>query len=66
MTGVSKLVQESDVLTMAEVMDFLRFKSRKSVLKAIREQRLPAKKVGGHWRFPRKPLERWVEGGASR
>ncbi len=65
-SGGVQVDEASDLLTMPEMMALLRYKSRKPVLKAIRTQRLPAKKVGGQWRFPRVPVMRWLEGGGAR
>ena len=66
MPGGDIVVNEPDVLTMAEAIAFLRFKTRKAVLRAVREQKLPGKKIGCQWRFQRKSLERWLEGGGIR
>jgi excisionase family DNA binding protein len=48
-----------DLLTVREVATYLR-KSPSTVYRLTREGRLPAKKVGGTWRFSRKSLDEWL------
>jgi excisionase family DNA binding protein len=48
-----------DLLTVQEVATYLR-KSRSTVYRLTREGRLPAKKVGGTWRYSRKSLDEWL------
>jgi excisionase family DNA binding protein len=53
-----------DVLTIAEAADLLRI-PRSSVYKLAQEGRIPAQKVGRHWRFHRATLLKWVAGQAD-
>ena len=50
---------DDDLLTVQEVSVFLR-KSPSTIYRLTREGRLPARKVGGTWRFSRKGLEAWL------
>jgi excisionase family DNA binding protein len=54
----------SDILTVEEAADLLKI-PRSSVYKLAQEGRIPAQKVGRHWRFHRPTLLRWVAGSAS-
>jgi len=47
--------------TVAEYLNI----SRQMVMKAIREERLPADKVGGIWLIKIKDVEAWVESGGD-
>jgi len=53
--------QNSDVLTIDETADLLKI-PRSSVYKLAQEGRIPAQKVGRHWRFHRATLLKWVAG----
>ena len=50
-----------DVMTFEEVMVYLRI-PRSSLYKLAQEGKIPAQKVGRHWRFRREALDRWLEG----
>lgn len=52
---------DSDVLTVEEVAELLKI-PRSSVYKLAQEGKLPAQKVGRHWRFYRPTLLRWISG----
>jgi len=54
----------SDILTVEEAADLLRI-PRSSVYKLAQEGKIPAQKVGRHWRFHRATLLRWIAGQAS-
>ncbi len=47
-----------DVLTAAEVSRWLRI-PKSTVYKLAQDGKIPAKKVGRHWRFNRHKLEHW-------
>lgn len=51
----------STILTVAEAAILLRI-PRSSVYKLAQEGKIPAQKVGRHWRFHRATLEKWVTG----
>jgi excisionase family DNA binding protein len=50
-----------DVMTFDEVMVYLRI-PRSSLYKLAQEGKIPAQKVGRHWRFRRQSIDRWLEG----
>lgn len=54
----------ADILTVEEAADLLRI-PRSSVYKLAQEGKIPAQKVGRHWRFHRATLLRWIAGQAS-
>ena len=52
-------------MTIDELSDYLRI-SRSTLYKLAQEGRVPCKKVGRHWRFRKRAIDRWLEqGGAS-
>jgi excisionase family DNA binding protein len=51
----------SDILTVEEAAELLKI-PRSSVYKLAQEGKIPAKKVGRHWRFHRPTLMRWISG----
>lgn len=55
---------DTDVLTVEEVAELLKI-PRSSVYKLAQEGRIPALKVGRHWRFYRPVLLQWIAGEAS-
>ncbi len=50
---------ENQVLTAKEVADWLRI-PKSTIYKLCSEGRIPAKKIGRHWRFDRVTLEEWL------
>lgn len=48
-----------DVMTIDEVARYLRIPVS-SVYKLAQEGKIPAQKVGRHWRFHRPTLEKWI------
>lgn len=48
-----------NVLTIDELADYLRI-SKSTLYKLAQERRLPAQKVGRHWRFHRDTIDRWL------
>jgi PTS system nitrogen regulatory IIA component len=50
----------NDILTAQEVARYLRI-PRTTVYDLAQQRKLPAFKVGRHWRFKRVKLEAWVE-----
>jgi len=51
----------SDILTVEEAAELLKI-PRSSVYKLAQEGKIPAKKVGRHWRFHRETLINWIAG----
>jgi excisionase family DNA binding protein len=57
--------EPKDVLTLEEASQLFQVSS-KTFLKLLREEDIPARKVGREWRFSRTALLNWVESGNSR
>ena len=49
-----------EIMTIDEVSDYLRT-PRSSLYKLAQEGRLPCQKVGRHWRFHKKAIDRWLD-----
>jgi excisionase family DNA binding protein len=47
------------VMTLVEVSEFLKL-AESTVYRLARTNKLPARKVGGVWRFSREALEEWI------
>ncbi|MEW6542421.1 MAG: helix-turn-helix domain-containing protein [Nitrospirota bacterium] len=56
--------QESDILTVIEVAQFLRV-PKSTVYKLARLGELPASKIGKHWRFLRRDIQEWMHDRSS-
>ena len=54
--------EPSDIMTIEEVADYLRIPIS-SVYKLAQEGRIPAQKVGRHWRFHRPTITQWIASG---
>jgi excisionase family DNA binding protein len=48
-----------DVLTIEEIADYLKV-SKSTLYKLAQEGKVPAQKVGRHWRFHRETIDRWL------
>ena len=48
------------VLTIAELAKYLKI-SRSTLYKLAQEGKLPAQKVGRHWRFHREAVDEWLK-----
>jgi DNA binding domain, excisionase family len=57
--------ESKDVLTLEEASQLFQV-STKTFLKLLREEDIPARKVGREWRFSRAALLNWIESGNSR
>ncbi len=58
--GISMSKAEPDaIMTISEVSDYLKL-AESTVYKLAQGGKLPARKVGGVWRFSRKGLEEWI------
>ena len=51
----------NEILTLEETAELLRI-PRSTVYKLAREGKIPAQKVGRHWRFHRETLINWIAG----
>ena len=52
---------QSDILTVDEAAEYLKI-PRSSIYKLAQQGRIPAQKVGRHWRFHRDTLVDWIAG----
>lgn len=50
----------SDVLTIEELANYLKI-PKSTLYKLVREGKVPSQKVGRHWRFRKKAIDRWLE-----
>ena len=56
--------RKNDILTIDEAAELLRI-PRSSAYKLAQQGKIPAQKVGRHWRFHRDTLLMWVAGQAT-
>ena len=49
-----------DVLTIKELSVYLKI-SKSTLYKLVREGKVPSQKVGRHWRFRKKAIDRWLD-----
>lgn len=56
--------EPNDIMTIEEAAEMLRIPVS-SVYKLAQQRRIPAQKVGRHWRFYRPLLLNWITGQAS-
>ena len=49
----------NEILTIKQVADYLRVNER-TIYKLVSEEKIPAFKVGGSWRFQQKAIARWI------
>lgn len=59
--GITMENRANDILTVEETAVLLRI-PRSSVYKLAQQSKIPAKKVGRHWRFHRETLVNWIAG----
>lgn len=55
---------DNEILTMEEAAELLRV-SIKTFIKLLKEEKVPARKIGREWRFSRKALVEWLSSGDS-
>ena len=48
------------ILTVDEISDYLKI-PRSTIYKLVREGKIPAQKIGRHWRFRKEAIDRWLE-----
>ena len=49
-----------DILTLEELSSYLKI-PKSTIYKLVREGKIPAQKVGRHWRFRKQAIDRWLE-----
>ena len=49
-----------DVLTIEELVIYLKI-PKSTLYKLAREGKIPSKKIGRHWRFQKRSIDRWLE-----
>ncbi len=54
----------NDILNLEQAIEFLRV-SEKTLIKLLREEHIPARKIGREWRFSREALIHWLASGDS-
>lgn len=54
----------SDILNLEQAMELLGV-SEKTLIKMLREEHVPARKIGREWRFSREALIKWIAAGDS-
>lgn len=55
---------ENDILNLEQAIDFLKV-SEKTLIKLLREEHIPARKIGREWRFSKQALIDWIASGDS-
>lgn len=55
---------DDDLMNLNQVIEFLGV-SEKTLIKLLREEHIPARKIGREWRFSREALIGWVASGDS-
>lgn len=50
----------SDILTIGELSIYLKI-PKSTLYKLVREGKIPSQKVGRHWRFRKKTIDRWLD-----
>ncbi|MDY4948602.1 MAG: helix-turn-helix domain-containing protein, partial [Clostridium cadaveris] len=54
----------SDILNLEQACDFLSV-SERTLIKLLREEHIPARKIGREWRFSKTALMNWISSGDS-
>lgn len=55
---------DNDILNLEQAMDFFGV-SERTMIKLLREERIPARKIGREWRFSKAALLKWLGEGDS-
>lgn len=55
---------DESILNVEQAVEFLGI-SEKTLIKLLREEHLPARKIGREWRFSKSALTEWLAGGDS-
>jgi excisionase family DNA binding protein len=53
-----------EVMTIEELAAYLKI-SKSTLYKLAREGKVPSNKIGRHWRFQKRSIDRWLEGGRA-
>jgi excisionase family DNA binding protein len=48
------------VLTVEEISNYLKI-PKSTIYKLVREGKIPAQKIGRHWRFRKEAIDNWLE-----
>ena len=48
------------ILTVEDLSNYLRI-PKSTIYKLVREGKIPAQKIGRHWRFRKEAIDRWLE-----
>ncbi|MCI1945715.1 helix-turn-helix domain-containing protein [Clostridium luticellarii] len=56
---------DNSILNVEQAVEFLGV-SEKTLIKLLREEHIPARKIGREWRFSKEALIRWLSSGDSR
>lgn len=51
--------KRDDVLSIDDLAEYLKI-SKSTLYKLVREDKIPAQKVGRHWRFHKETIIRWL------
>lgn len=54
----------NDILNLEQAVEFLSV-SQKTLIKLLREENIPARKIGREWRFSKEALINWIASGKS-
>jgi excisionase family DNA binding protein len=54
----------NDILNLEQAIEFLGV-SEKTIIKLLREEHIPARKIGREWRFSKEALVKWIASGDS-
>lgn len=57
-------ILDSNILNLEQAIDFLGV-SEKTLIKLLREEHIPARKIGREWRFNKQALINWLASGDS-
>ena len=52
--------EQDSVLTIDELSEYLKI-PKSTLYKLVQEGKVPGQKVGRHWRFSRRVIDRWLE-----
>lgn len=55
---------DNDILNLEQACEFLEV-SERTLIKLLREEHIPARKIGREWRFSKKALVEWISSGDS-
>lgn len=58
--GTRMPTKPGDILTIDELSAYLRI-PKSTLYKLVRDGRIPSQKVGRHWRFRKRAIDRWLE-----